>query len=47
MMPTIDLMEARVEELRAEGRRAGSGADVIRRPHRLIGSVRKFTRRQR
>lgn len=46
-MHTIDLMNARVQELREEGRRAGSGTCLRHVPGRLATSIRKMTRRQR
>ncbi len=46
-MHNVDLMQVRVSELRAEGRRAGAGTGIARQPSRLASSLRRLTRRQR
>lgn len=46
-MYSTALMEARVQELRNEGRLARSGVGLPRRPSRLLASVRRLAERHR
>lgn len=46
-MSTTDLIEARVQELRNEGRLAASGGELKSRPGRLRASFLRLSRRHR